>query len=153
MQLRYVMGYYSRFPRAISLLGANCVHRPVCPSQDDAADYYTVILHPIDLGTIRDRISMGWYYEAFKKNPREFSVGVSQDQTYDPSTYGTPTHRSSSSLTERLLPQPLTLGLRRDFLLMRQNCEKYNGMDHPYSEMARVIEQFAEHQLLPLALS
>jgi hypothetical protein len=128
---------------------ANIFHRPVCPSQDDAADYYTVILHPMDLGTIRDRISMGWYFEAYKRNPKEFSVEPVH-QLLETST-STPTQRSSS-IVEGLIPQPLTVGLRRDFLLMRENCEKYNGLDHRYSEMARGIERFAVQQLLPLAV-
>ena len=35
--------------------------RPVNPEEDGCPDYLEVIKHPIDLGTIRDRVDSGFY--------------------------------------------------------------------------------------------
>lgn len=82
--------YSSAFKKCSALLSKLMKHKfgwvfnkPVDPVALGLHDYLTIIKHPMDLGTIKTRLSMNWY-----KSPREFAEDVrltfQNAMTYNP---------------------------------------------------------------------
>ncbi|KAL6975909.1 hypothetical protein U1Q18_024704 [Sarracenia purpurea var. burkii] len=121
---------------------------PVDPEALGLVDYFDVIKHPMDLGTVKSRLNTNWY-----KSPREFGEDVrltfSNAMTYNPK--GQDVHVMADQLSkifeekwaviEADYMRELSLAVNYEAGLPTPTSRKASSLISPSAEMRRILDK------------